>query len=120
MSGKREYADYLQDIVDHAEKATRFVQDISFDAFSANDEKVFAVVRALEVIGEAARHIPKSLRDKYPAVPWQQVTGMRDKITHEYFSIDLEVVWRTIHEDLPILLATVTQMRNDLSKSDER
>lgn len=62
---KRIYLDYLQDIVDHAEKAMRVVQGISFDDFGDNEEKVFAVVKMLEIIGEAARHLPKSVRDKY-------------------------------------------------------
>jgi uncharacterized protein with HEPN domain len=118
MSAKRVYTDYLQDIVDYAEKAMRFVRGVSFDDFGDNEEKVFAVVKALEVIGEAARHLPKSLRDKYPAVPWKQVTGMRDKMTHEYFSVDLEVVWRTVHEDLPPLRDTAKKMLEDLAQSD--
>jgi uncharacterized protein with HEPN domain len=118
MSAKRVYTDYLQDIVDYAEKATRFVRGVSFDDFGDNEEKIFAVVKALEIIGEAARHLPKSVRDKYTAVPWKQVTGMRDKMTHEYFSVDLEVVWRTVHEDLPPLRDTAKKMLEDLAQSD--
>jgi uncharacterized protein with HEPN domain len=118
MSAKRVYTDYLQDIVDYAEKAMRFVRGVSFDDFGDNEEKIFAVVKALEIIGEAARHLPKSVRDKYPAVPWKQVTGMRDKMTHEYFSVDLEVVWRTVHEDLPPLRDTAKKMLEDLAQSD--
>jgi uncharacterized protein with HEPN domain len=118
MSAKRVYADYLQDIVDYAEKAMRFMQDVSFDDFGDNEEKIFAVVKTLEIIGEAARHLPKSMRDKYAAVPWKQVTGMRDKMTHEYFSVDLEVVWRTVQEDLPPLRDTAKKMMEDLAQSD--
>jgi len=118
MSVKRVYTDYLQDIVDYAEKAMRFVQDVSFDDFGDNEEKIFAVVKTLEIIGEAARHLPKSVRDKYAAVPWKQVTGMRDKMTHEYFSVDLEVVWRTVHEDLPPLRDTAKKMLEDLAQPD--
>ena len=118
MSAKRVYTDYLQDIVDYAEKAMRFVQDVSFDDFGDNEEKILAVVKTLEIIGEAARHLPKSMRDKYTAVPWKQVTGMRDKMTHEYFSVDLEVVWRTVHEDLPPLRDTAKKMLEDLAQSD--
>ena len=118
MSAKRVYTDYLQDIVDYAEKAMRFVEDVSFDDFGDNEEKIFAVVKTLEIIGEAARHLPKPMRDKYTAVPWKQVTGMRDKMTHEYFSVDLEVVWRTVHEDLPPLRDTAKKMLEDLAQSD--
>jgi len=118
MSAKRVYTDYLQEIVDYAEKAMRFVQNVSFDDFGDNEEKIFAVVKTLEIIGEAARHLPKSMRDKYTSVPWKQVTGMRDKVTHEYFSVDLEVVWRTVHEDLPPLRDTAKKMLEDLAQSD--
>jgi uncharacterized protein with HEPN domain len=114
MSAKRVYTDYLQDIVDHAEKAMRFVRGVSFDDFCDNEEKIFAVVKMLEIVGEAARHLPKSVRDKYASIPWKQVVGMRDKMTHEYFSVDLEVVWRTVHEDLPPLHETAKKMLEDL------
>ena len=115
MSSKRLYGDYLRDILDYSEKAMRFVQGVNFDDFCDDEEKVFAVVRALEVIGEAARHIPKSMRNKYPAVPWRKVTGMRDKITHEYFGVDLDVVWQTLHEDLTPLRDMVRKMLADLA-----
>jgi uncharacterized protein with HEPN domain len=111
---KHTFADYLQDIVDHAEKAMQFVRGVSFDDFADNEEKVFAVVKTLEIIGEAARHLPKAIRDKYKTIPWKQVAGMRDRLTHEYFSVDLEVVWRTVHEDLPSLRDTARKMVDDL------
>ena len=119
MSAKRVYTDYLQDIVDHAEKAMRFVHDVSFDDFGDNEEKVFAVVKMLEIIGEAARHLPKSVRDKYANIPWKQVIRMRDKMTHEYFSVDLEVVWRTVHDDLPPLRDTAKKILEDLAQENE-
>ncbi len=101
MSSKRVYLDYLQ--------------DIRLNDFADNEEKVFAVVKTLEIIGEAARHVPKEWRDKYSGIPWKQVTGMRDKMTHEYFSVDVEVVWRTVQEDLPRLHDTAKQMLKDLA-----
>jgi uncharacterized protein with HEPN domain len=118
MSAKRDYTDYLQDIVDHAEKAMRFVHGVTLDEFGDNEEKIYAVVKMLEIIGEAARHLPKNLRDKYNAIPWKQVTGMRNKVTHEYFSVDLEVVWRTVHEDLPPLRDVAKKMLADLASQD--
>jgi len=65
MKSNREYTDYLQDILNAATKARQFVKDVEFEAFRANDEKVFAVIRALEMIGEAAKNIPKSIRGRY-------------------------------------------------------
>lgn len=119
MSAKRVYTDYLQDIVDYSEKALRFVRGVSFDDFGDNEEKVFAVVKMLEIIGEAARHLPKAVRDKYDTIPWKQVTGMRDKMTHEYFSVDLEVVWRTVHDDLPPLRETAKKILQDMTPRDD-
>jgi len=83
VSIARQYTDYVQDIVDHAEKALQFVRGISFDDFADNEEKVFAVVKTLEIIGEAPRNLPKSMREKYKNIPWKQVIGMRDRMTHE-------------------------------------
>ncbi len=117
---KRTYRDYLQDIVDHADKAIRFVQGVSFDDFGDNEEKVFAVVKTLEINGEATRHLPKSMRDQYKAIPWKQVTGMRDRLSHEYFSIDIEVVWRTVHDDLPPLRDTAKKILEDLAQQDAK
>ena len=80
MRRKRDYTDYLRDILDAAQKAERFIAGVEFEAFQTNDEKVFAVIRALEIIGEAARHISPALRARYPEVPWREVAGMRDKL----------------------------------------
>jgi uncharacterized protein with HEPN domain len=103
MKSKREYTDYLQDMLDAVDKAAQFVKDVDFDAFCKNEEKLFAVVRALEIIGEAARNIPKSMRERYVDVPWDDIIGMRNKVIHGYFGVDVEVIWKTVHEDLPSL-----------------
>jgi len=80
-----------------------------------------AVVRALEVIGEAARHVPQSIRSQYPLVPWRGMTGMRNKVIHDYFGVDTAVVWRTVKEDLPALrqaiLLILDKMEGGKSKS---
>ncbi len=60
-----------------------------------------AVVRSLEVIGEAAKKMPDSMKKKYPEIPWKRMTGMRDKLIHEYFGIDLEIVWEVVNTELP-------------------
>lgn len=101
MKSKRVYTDYLRDMIEYAGKAVQFMQGVTLNDFQGNDEKIFAVVRALEVIGEAARHIPRSLRDEYLQVPWRKIVGMRDKVVHDCFGVDLEVVWRTVREELP-------------------
>lgn len=117
MKARRDYTDYLRDILEYAEKAERFVEGLDFQAFERNEEKTLAVVRALEVIGEAARHIPGSLRAQYPDVPWEDMVGMRSKLIHDYFGVDLKVVWRTVQEDLPPLCDAVAHILADISNS---
>lgn len=114
MKTKHEYADYLRDILDATRKARRFVEGVEFDAFVINDEKVFAVRQALEIIGEAVKKVPRSAREHYPQVPWREVAGMRDKLAHEYFGVNIQRVWQTVQDDLPILETTVEQMLADL------
>jgi len=116
MKPQRVYTGYLRDMIEYAEKAERFAQGVEFADFQ-NDEKIMlAVVRALEVIGEAAKHIPKSVRDKYPDVPWKQIVGMRDKVIHDYFGVDVEVVWRTVKENLPPLRQAIAKILQDLEQ----
>jgi len=80
MKTQRNYTDYLRDILEYAEKAERLLEGLDFQAFERNEEKTLAVIRALEVIGEAARHIPRTLREKHPDVPWEDMVGMRSKL----------------------------------------
>jgi len=107
MSAKRVYTDYLSDILIAATNAQNFVAGLNFDAFQADAEKVYAVTRALEIIGEAARQLPESLLERHPELPWHEMIGMRNVVIHEYFGVDYEVLWRTVHEDLPPLRVAV-------------
>lgn len=110
MKRRLEYTDYLRDIIYAIEKAEQFVEGIDFISFKANDEKVFAVIRALEIIGEAVKKLPISVRAQYPDVPWQDIAGMRNKLIHEYFGVNIRRVWETVQEDLPPLRDAVMEM----------
>ena len=101
---KRVYTDYLRDMLDNAEKALGFVKGIDFEEFKSDDKSVYAVIRAVEIIGEAARNIPEEIRGKYPEIPWREVAAMRNKLSHEYFGVNIQVVWKTTQEDLPALI----------------
>lgn len=101
---KRAHEDYLQDMLDNAEKALDFVGSMELDQFFEDEKTSYAVVRALEIIGEAARKIPEDVRANIPELQWREISGMRNKLTHEYFGVNMKVVWRTVREDLPPLI----------------
>jgi len=100
----REYLDYLQDMLENAQLAIGFVEGMKYETFTKDNKTVYAVIRALEVIGEAAANVPDEIRSKYPALPWRDIRGMRNKLVHQYFGINMEVVWQTIQEDLPLII----------------
>jgi uncharacterized protein with HEPN domain len=100
---KREYRDYLNDILESISDVALFIEDMSYADFSFDRKTIHAVVRSIEIIGEAARHIPKPVKDKAHEIPWKEIIGMRNKIAHEYFGIDNKIVWDTAKRYLPKL-----------------
>ena len=103
MRPGRHIADYLNDMLEAAPEAEGFLRDVDFDDFASNVEKIRAVTKSLEIVGEAAKHVPESMRERYPGVPWRDIAGMRDSLAHGYFSVDLARVWDTVRKDLPSL-----------------
>jgi uncharacterized protein with HEPN domain len=106
----RDIIDYLQDILENIDIAQEFLADLSYSQFREDRRTIYAVTRALEIIGEATKSIPQSIRDQYPTVPWRSIAGMRDKVIHEYFGVDAQVLWDTVQDDLPILRPTIDRM----------
>ena len=100
-------------MMESAEKALQFIAGMKFEEFVEDEKTVYAVTRAIEIIGEAARKIPIDIRDTYPEIPWREIIGTRDKFIHDYFGIHLSVIWRTMQEDLPILVKQLKNMLND-------
>lgn len=98
---KRTYLDYIQDIINSIEEIESFIEGMPFNEFKKDRKTINAVIRDLEIIGEAAKNIPKSIRNNYSQVSWKGMTGMRDKLIHEYSGINLDIVWKTIKEDIP-------------------
>ncbi|CUS03026.2 conserved protein of unknown function [Candidatus Promineifilum breve] len=113
----RSYVDFLRDILNAIQDAQSFVKGIDLEDFLANKEKQYAVIRALEIIGEAAAQIPQEVRARYPKPPWREMVGMRNIVIHNYFGVDETVVWRTVQEDLPSLKRAINAMLKDLSKN---
>ncbi|MCD6598973.1 MAG: DUF86 domain-containing protein [Dehalococcoidia bacterium] len=107
---KRSYWDYVMDIAQSIEDVQGFVRGYNFDGFNRDKKTIYAVVRAIEVIGEAAKNIPESIKSNYPNVPWRDMAGMRDKLIHAYFGVDLEVLWKTVQQDLPLLKGMISKM----------
>ncbi len=104
MKSERIYSDYLQDMFDACLKAIKFISDKSFEEFSRDEKTQFAVIRALEILGEASKKIPQTFKDQNPEIPWRAISGMRDKMIHDYMGINQAVVWKTVKDDLPPLI----------------
>jgi len=106
-------------MIDHALKAEAFIRDKTIDDLMQDEVLLFAVARALEVIGEASKQVPASIKDQYPQVPWRSIAGMRDKIIHQYFGIDAEVLWATVKDDLPNMRLEVSNMLQEIKRKEE-
>jgi uncharacterized protein with HEPN domain len=113
---KREYWDYLRDILEAVDDAESFVEGMSFEQFAKDKKTMHAVVRSLEIIGEAAKNIPADVREKYGKLPWKKMTGMRDKVIHAYFGVNTKTLWNTVKNDLPPLKRLVQKMLTDAGK----
>jgi uncharacterized protein with HEPN domain len=113
MKTGRIFIDYLRDIQESVEKALSFVEGMDGDDFLQDEKTVYAVIRALEIVGEAAKKIPDEIRGKYPNIPWREMAGMRDKLIHDYFGVNLKLIWKTVQEDLPPLGPKLSQVIRD-------
>jgi len=120
MKSARDFDVYLEDMLHAAEKACEFTRGMDLSAFLSNDEKIFAVTRALEIIGEAAKHVPESVQKEYPDIPWRAIAGTRDKLIHAYFDVHVQHLWTTVEQDLPPLKTGLKRILRDLRNKGSR
>jgi uncharacterized protein with HEPN domain len=110
---KRDYNFYIKDILQSIRQIESFVEGIQYEEFRKDDKTASAVIRKLEIIGEAAKQVPTRIRQKHPELPWTEMARMRDKLIHGYFGVDYEIVWKVVKERLP-------EVKTNLEKISEQ
>jgi uncharacterized protein with HEPN domain len=113
----RDYRDYLQDISDAVNDIENFVYDMTYEQFVKDRKTLNAVVRSIEVIGEASKNIPPAIKEKNKSLPWRQMAGMRDKLIHAYFGVDKEILWKATTEEIPLLKKAIAKAIEESEKN---
>jgi len=108
---KREYSDYINDILNSMELSQDFIKDLRLDSFKKDEKTQFAVIRCLEIIGEAAKRLPEILRDSKPDIPWKAMAGMRDRLIHGYDVVDPEIIWITVTKTIPEIIPKIRKLK---------
>jgi uncharacterized protein with HEPN domain len=109
MSNRRDL-DFLADILEAVRRADEYVGDVDYETFVNDTKTQDAVIRTIEIIGEATKHLSSDLRDSHPDVPWKSMAGMRDKLIHHYFGVNIDIVWQIAVSELPGLSIKVEQI----------
>jgi uncharacterized protein with HEPN domain len=105
---------FIDHIIECADIIEHYIKNLAKSKFLKSREKHDAVIRRIEIIGEATKHIPKSFKDKYPDIPWKKIAGMRDMLIHEYFGVDLDLTWNVAKRDIPRLKKQLIKIKREL------
>lgn len=115
----REWQFRIEDMIEAIGQIEQFVQGMNLHAFCEDRKTSAAVIRNLEILGEAARHVPDEVTARFPAVPWKKTRDMRNVLIHAYFGVDLGTVWRTVQEDLPPLKGELETVLKEAGDGDK-
>jgi len=115
---KRDISLYLKDVFEHMKHAEAFIENLTQEEFIKDKKTSYAVVRCIEIIGEAVKNIPDDVRGEYPDIPWKKMAGMRDKISHFYFGIDMKKVWLAVKRDIPEIKPSIKKILKDIKKQE--
>ncbi len=111
----RNYDLYLQDLAVAADRIASYVEGVTRAEFEADQMRIDAVIRNLQIIGEAVKKIPDSIQKRYPNIPWQEIAGLRNRVTHVYFDVDINIIWDVVQFELPALKIQIQQILRESS-----
>ena len=117
--GRRHYSLFFEDAIDSMDKIENYIEGLDYDSFAQSDMVIDAVIRNLEIIGEAIRNIPDNFIDKFPEIPWKRMVGLRNIVIHAYFGIDLENIWKIVTENIPEVKPKIIEIL-DAIKDEEK
>lgn len=100
----------IEDIISSLDLISEYTSGIDYATWSSDRKTIDAVIRNIEIIGEAAGHVPDDIQERHPDVPWTQMKAMRNILVHEYFGVDTDILWQTVQEDLPLLRDKIQQL----------
>ncbi len=116
---KRNYQLFIKDIISAMESIEEFVGDMTLEELKADEKTSSAVIRKFEIIGEAAKHVPPKIRDKYKSIRWKSMAGMRDRLIHAYFGIDYNLVWAAMKTEIPNLKPKLKKVILDMEEEEK-
>jgi uncharacterized protein with HEPN domain len=115
---RKTYKMFVEDILEVMDKIERYTKGLSYETFVKNDMAIDAVIRNLEIIGEASKNLPEDVKEKYPDIPWRRMIGLRNIAVHEYFGVDLGIIWEIVTRNLPETRPKIIAMLKSLNKKE--